>query len=200
MNTREIVEWFKTSIPGIVILGAFGSILALALLKISKRALPNLSSFVKNRFLFPLLYRFYKRAVIEQIIAARLMKAGERTKLLIHCCWIFAWLVISTVVLFTAVSLTILYFAVTPFYLSFGAFLLVTLSFLSLINLLGDAFSAVAVYEVTLGRDLEEQVHTLKKLNRVEFFRTLRAELPQRSEPAPPRHDADSSPSAKENL
>ncbi len=83
MNTREIVEWFKTSIPGIVILGAFGSILALALLKISKRALPNLSSFVKNRFLFPLLYRFYKRAVIEQIIAARLMKAGERTKLLI---------------------------------------------------------------------------------------------------------------------
>ena len=79
--TSEIVQWFKTSIPGIIILGALGSILALVLLKVIKRAVPHLSGFLLSRFLFP----FFKFVMAEELVAVRLMKAGDQTKLLIHC-------------------------------------------------------------------------------------------------------------------
>ena len=191
--TSEIVQWFKTSIPGIIILGALGSILALVLLKVIKRAVPHLSGFLLNRFLFP----FFKFVMAEELVAVRLMKAGDQTKLLIYCVWIIAMLLMSTVLLLISLAVTTLYFVVSSRHLTFGAFLLVTLSFLSLLNWVGDACTAVAVYDVTLHGEYKEQVRTLKKYNRVEFFRALRAELPQRA--ASQLLESDSSPSGKKS-
>ena len=149
MHLETINEWFKTTMPGIVLLGAFGSIIAFYLLK--------LLHWIANKYLSSLLRRFFlpmfRYHVLHKLVALTFADTTS-TKSVIHFIYLVAELIITSLLLVFTLSLTCIYFIVKGAVLSYGSFLLVVISFLAFYMWLRDVSGFFGAFMVTIRKDI----------------------------------------------
>jgi hypothetical protein len=102
------VQWLKISIPGIILLGTVGSILAVYLLGLGK--------WLAKRYLFPALEIYaatnVRPYVFARALATRLSRRKESTKLLFFSLVMFICAVISSILFLGAIIFTVFFFTI----------------------------------------------------------------------------------------
>ena len=161
MNQNQIIEWLKTSILGIIILGALGSILALILLRFGRWLFRKTIDSAYSRFFFPW---FRKPYILHQSLTNRLMEYEDKTKLLIYANWKLGNISITTALFFVMISVNILYFTISGIRLSTSSFILITLTFLVFRMWVDDVIGGLAVYDILLRSDRKSTENDLDKL------------------------------------
>ena len=152
----NFVDWLKTSIPGIILLGALGSILALPLMRLLKIGLQRILTLVE-RFLL-LNYRPY---TITRLLTKRYLDEGAWVKLLAWllfciCDWVFT----STLVV-AFCGVTVYRFAVSGVTLSIASYTLVFFSSLACLLWFRSTVVLAGIHSLVLGEDYR-QMKSLK--------------------------------------
>lgn len=171
MDINAVSIWAKTSIPGIIFLGALGSILAIILLKIIKRLGTKLvESTVKN----PLLRSF----LIAKLVGHRYASKPKEI-VVYHYMDMLLYVSLSFVLLAVFSTSTIIYFIIKGASLSFGGFVLLSLTVASLYNWLKDFIFYNVVRESIVGKDYDEYLLQLSNDVKTEELKKLVDKLPQ---------------------
>jgi hypothetical protein len=149
MDLESIREWFKTTILGIVLLGAFGSILAFYILKLLGWVVNKYFSSLLRRFFLPI-FRYH---VLHKLVALSFADTPS-VKSVIHFIYLAIELTISSLFLVAALSVTCIYFIVKGAVLSYGSFLLVVISFLTFYMWLRDISGFFGAFMVSIRKDI----------------------------------------------
>lgn len=121
-------NWFKTTILGIIILGAIGSLIAYYIIKVSQWVLKKyLIEFFRNFAI-----RYVKYAIIHVELSRRLSHIPNSKLYFVHFITVGILAIISTIIFFSFLTITILFFTIKGPFLSIFSFALVIICFLSL--------------------------------------------------------------------
>lgn len=176
MDIIAISTWAKTSIPGIILLGAFGSILALVLLKILKWVGSKLIDGAV-RCLTPMMRGYF----IAQLMGHRI-ESESKEHLVFYYMDMLLDLTLSTAMLSVFTICTIMYFIVNRFTASLGGIVLLSLSFASLYLWARAVFFFGTVREHIVGKGYDEYYSHLRKKVPVKELEQMVEALPERKE------------------
>ncbi len=126
------VEWFRTSITGLILTGALGSLAALLILWLLKLFGKKLLHRLGFRRLIP---NVFKPLILATVLTKKYVNRSESTKLMVLACLIVGSFLLSTGLLILTVLATIVYLVFTGTRLTGLSFTLVSLSGLLLLRL-----------------------------------------------------------------
>jgi len=162
MNIEDITVWAKTTVLGIVILGALGSLLALLALKILRWLWSKcIDGFMHS--LTPLL-----RGGLVGKFVAQLVMAKHADKTVLHYLDMILGLVLSSLLLAVFSVATIVQFSIHGAHATKASILLLSLTFAAAYLWLRDAFFYVSARQVFLGDEVDEYSKTLRKKTSVD--------------------------------
>ena len=152
MDWSIISYWFKNTIPGIIILGAFGSIIAYYIIKICHWIIKRyLKDYISK---FPI--RYIRQLIIHYELSRKLKQDPDTRLQIIHLIYGGIAFLFTTIVLFSFLIVTILFFAIKGPILSIFSILLVIGCFLLFSLFLKDGITFWATLLVNLGKEIRE--------------------------------------------
>lgn len=164
MWSGKLGDWLKNSIPGIILLGALGSILALVLLGLAKRLL--IQGFTLLEKFILLNYRPY---VVSRLLTRRFLNRGETAKLVVYAALSFGGWAWDSLLLLMLASLAVIRFSTSALQGWGIGYCLVVGAFVVLMLWLRDAVGAAGVFSVLFSDDSKE----MKRLRRDMAFLNL---------------------------
>jgi hypothetical protein len=169
IEAADLIVWLKTSIAGIVVLGALGSLLAYAFLRITRWAI--------NKFGRPLLARFalrlFKTQIINFVLIRDLKSGGDKAYLVLYVMQIYRDMIVNAVMFSIFLSASLLYFSILGAHLSFAALLLVGLAILTAVDLLRSVFLTSLIDERLVGAKSGEVKSKIMKMDRAALMAYL---------------------------
>ncbi len=151
MNTELVCIWLKSSIPGIVLLGAIGSIVAYLFLKLCAWLVRRYMKGIIIKVVTPLL-----RNMLTAKLVADHLDGKYPNKAIAHFTYIVVFLCASTVMVFSFLSLIILYFIIRGPVLGLGIFILIIIDFLVFYAWLSDFSAFSGAYQIYLRHDTDQ--------------------------------------------
>jgi hypothetical protein len=162
MIPDKLIVWLKTSIAGIVVLGALGSLLAYAFLRITRWAI--------RKFGHPLLARFalrlFKTQIINLVLIRDLKSRSDKADLVLYVMQIYRDMIVNIVMFSIFLSASLLYFSIVGAHLSFAALLLVGLAILTAVDLLRSVFLMSLIDERLVDAKSGEVKSRIMKMDR----------------------------------
>jgi hypothetical protein len=175
MDIESICTWLKSSIPGIVLLGALGSIVAYMLLKVCAWLIKKPLRGLIIKVFTPI----FRSMVVAKLVADQLdRQSSARAKA--HFISLAALFCASTVVFLTFLGLTVMYFIVRGPVLGFGIYVLIVLSFLTLYAWLTDLAAFFGAGEIYIGKETERMEHHYEKGHSLDALSNLEDEVDKR--------------------
>jgi preprotein translocase subunit Sss1 len=175
MDWNQIASWFKTSILGIVILGAVGSIIALPLIHLIKWGFNKLVDVLDEHVMFPM----SKRMRLSQSIIRGHLQSGDSVRLIVFVVMLLTENIINTLFMCTAVGVTVLYFVLVPARLTVGSFILVTVTFICVLSWLISLTNAAGIQHAVFGSTIEKEFDRFRKMRWEEYVQVVREVAPE---------------------
>jgi|GEM_PF-2790390 len=163
------IVWLKTSIAGIVVLGALGSLLAYAFLRITRWAIRKLGRPLLARFAL----RLFKTQVINLVLIRDLKSGANKASLLLYVMQIYRDMIANVVMFSIFLSASLLYFSIVGAHLSFAALLLVGLAILTAVDMLRSVFLMSLIDERLVDAKSGEVKSKIMKMDRAALMAYL---------------------------
>lgn len=177
MDWDSIASWFKTSIPGIIILGAIGSMAALPLVYLIKWLFEKFLNALDVRLIFPM----GKRMRLTEYIIQNHIRSGDSARLIIFVVMRLSEFIINTLFMCTAVGVTIIYFSLVPARLTIGSFILITFTFVCILGFLISVINTAGIETAVFGNTIQKDFDRFRKMGWEEYGQVVREIAPQSS-------------------
>lgn len=158
MNYEIVYEWLKTTIPGIIILGALGSMVAFFILKLIAWFYRKYFGQFLKRILTPLMQETF----VSKIIAHRFTQT-EPNKAQYFFIFLIVGFCVTSIFLSSCITITCVYFIVCGSLLTPWLFTIIVLSFLVFYQWLHDGIALVHSLDVFFGQDIVELAKNIKQ-------------------------------------
>ena len=179
-----MTEWLKTTVPGIILLGAVGSIVALFILKALGWIARRLALTAAERFFFFAL----RPMMTAYLLASRYARSNDLKRLIALSVMVTGGFFLSTGLSVVLIVAVIFYFTTVGPILTPAAFVLVTSTGLILIMWVRDGAALAGIFRTLLERDYKEAKLAFKDKDlALRAYEDFQGELKKPDNPPPPR-------------